>query len=104
MKSNELRIGDVVTLKDIKVSDYFELDEFIRDDYHLFFGELGVVNRVDDNIVRIGFVRETIDFPLHLVEIVKTYDLNEAIDELFDLSEDVLEEYDEGYKKLSEED
>ena len=65
-----MEIGNIVTLKDIRVSEYFSLDEEVREDYHLFFGEVGVVNWADDVIVRVGFVRDAIDFPSYLVELV----------------------------------
>lgn len=65
-----MEIGNIVTLKDIRVSEYFSLEEEVREDYHLFFGEVGVLNWADDAIVRIGFVRDSIDFPIYLVELV----------------------------------
>lgn len=65
-----MEIGNIVTLKDIRVSEYFSLDEEVREDYHLFFGEVGVVNWADDVVVRVGFVRDAIDFPSYLVELV----------------------------------
>jgi hypothetical protein len=65
-----MKIGDVVTLKDISVSEYFSMEEIERENYHIYFGEVGVINWVDDELARIGFVRESEDFRVEYIEVI----------------------------------
>jgi len=65
-----VKIGDVVTLKDISVSEYFSMEEIERENYHIYFGEVGVINWVDSELARIGFVRECEDFRVEYIEVI----------------------------------
>ena len=65
-----MEIGSIVTLKDIPVSKFLSLDENVREDYDIHFGEVGVINWVDDDLARIGYVRESVEIPTDLIEVL----------------------------------
>lgn len=66
--SNELlKVGDLASLRNISVGEFITLDEEVQEHFHLHYGEIGVVNWVDDQLVRIAYVRDMIEIDKDLV-------------------------------------
>lgn len=65
-----MKIGDIATMKDIPVSEFLGLDEQVKEDYDIHFGEIGVINWVDEDLARIGYVREAVELPTYLIEVL----------------------------------
>lgn len=67
MSSELLKVGDLASLRNISVGEFITLDEEVQEHFHLHYGEIGVVNWVDDQLVRIAYVRDMIEIDKDLV-------------------------------------
>lgn len=74
MTNSDINIGDLASLRNISVGEFLSLEEELREHYHLHYGELGVINWVDDTLVRIAYVRNIIEVPIDLINVEFKYE------------------------------
>lgn len=62
-----LKVGDLASLRNISVGEFLNLDEEIQEHFYLHYGEIGVINWEDSQLVRIAYVRDMIEIDRNLV-------------------------------------
>lgn len=67
VSSELLKVGDIASLRNISVGEFLSLDEEVQEHFHLYYGELGVINWEDSELVRIAYVRDMIEIDRNLV-------------------------------------
>ena len=66
-----MKLNDIVTLKDIPVSKYLELDFDDQEVFEQCFGELGTLDSIKNDIATIRYVLDVkVEFPLEWVELI----------------------------------
>lgn len=62
-----LKVGDLASLRNISVGEFLNLDEETQEHFHIHYGEIGVINWEDSQLVRIAYVRDMIEIDRNLV-------------------------------------